>query len=410
MARIAAWRQTVVGHRTLLGIAALEVVLVVLGLAVYRVTRSVPPIATTTTFPTAGRAIDPPGTLPWPSQGQGALAVSGLGTVASFGPAAQAVPIASTAKLMTALLIIERHPLVPGAAGPTITVSRTDVDEYGLAIQQDQSVLQVQEGEQLTELQLLQGLLIPSANNFANILARWDAGSLAAFTTEMNARASALGMAQTHFDDASGFSAKTVSTAADLLQLGQAVMASSVLAGIVAVQEATIPVAGVVHTTNALLGQPGVTGIKTGNTDEAGGCLLFSATVGPVRQPSAVIGVVLGEKDLGETFKTASALIAAAPSWLTTTHVVASGAEVGSLVGADGASTSVVAAKDLEVAGWAGDRLDVSVQMAQPGHSVRAGQKVGTLTVTSRGRSTSVDLLAASGIAAPSLKWRLLRR
>ncbi len=62
----------------------------------------------------------------------------------------------------------------------------------------------VQPGEELTERQLLNGLLVHSANNFADVLAQWDAGTMPAFVAKMNAAAAALGMAHTHYADASG--------------------------------------------------------------------------------------------------------------------------------------------------------------------------------------------------------------
>src|SRR5439155_16088215 len=124
-------------------------------------------------------------------------------------------PVASTAKVMTALLILEHHPLAVGDQGPALTLAQEDVRRYQQAVAQDESAVAVRAGESISELQLLEGLLVPSANNFAEILARWDTGTLPAFVASMNARADALGMKSTHFDDASGFSDRTTSTAAD---------------------------------------------------------------------------------------------------------------------------------------------------------------------------------------------------
>src|SRR2546428_124068 len=100
----------------------------------------------------------------------------------------------------------------------------------------------------------------------------------------MNARAAALGMSATRSADVSGFSALSVSPPAGLTTLGETAMLQPVFAQIVAQPQATLPVAGVVHNLDALLGQGAVVGIKTGHTDQAGGrvCAAASLTLYPV--------------------------------------------------------------------------------------------------------------------------------
>src|SRR5258708_40122528 len=93
----------------------------------------------------------------------------------------------------------------------------------------------------------------------------------------MNLRAAALGMGATHYADVSGFSPLSVSIPSDLIRLGQTAMLQPVLAQIVAQSQATLPVAGVVHNLDTLLGQEGGVGIKTGHTDQAGGCFVMAA-------------------------------------------------------------------------------------------------------------------------------------
>src|SRR5690242_21964551 len=78
---------------------------------------------------------------------------------------------------MTAYLVLHDHPLASGQDGPTITLTETDVADTERRRGQDESVVSVVAGERLTERQALQALLLPSANNIAAVLARWDAGS-----------------------------------------------------------------------------------------------------------------------------------------------------------------------------------------------------------------------------------------
>jgi D-alanyl-D-alanine carboxypeptidase (penicillin-binding protein 5/6) len=137
-------------------------------------------------------------------------------------------------------------------------------------------------------------MLIPSGNNIARLLARWDAGSQQAFIPKMNAAAASLGMSQTCSTGASGVEDTTVSTAADQLLLARTAMANEVIASIVAVRSVRIPgVPGTIVNTNTLLGRDGVVGLKTGSTSAAGGALMWAART---RQDRLVIGVVLYQR------------------------------------------------------------------------------------------------------------------
>ena len=150
-------------------------------------------------------------------------------------------------------------------------------------------------GEQLTELQALQALLLPSANNIAAVLARWDAGSASRFVVRMNAAARSLGMKHTRYTDPSGYDDATVSTAADQVRIVDRAMRLPVFASIVATPSATLPVAGTVHNTNTLLGHNGFVGVKTGSDDAAGGCFAFRAVRWINGRWTTITGVVLGQ-------------------------------------------------------------------------------------------------------------------
>src|SRR5207237_4530767 len=160
---------------------------------------------------------------------------------------------------------------------------------------QRESVVPIVAGEQLTERHALQALLLPSANNIAAVLARWDSGSAARFVAHMNATARSLGMTRTRYTDPTGYDDATVSTAADQLRIVDRAMRLPVFANIVATSSATLPVAGTVHNTNTLLGHNGFVGIKTGSDDAAGGCFAFRAVRWIDGKRTTITGVVLGQ-------------------------------------------------------------------------------------------------------------------
>jgi D-alanyl-D-alanine carboxypeptidase (penicillin-binding protein 5/6) len=222
-------------------------------------------------------------------------------------PDEQPVPIASLAKVMTAYLTLERYPLGGARDGFTVTVTAADAQAAAEDRAEGQSAVAVAAGEQLTERQLLDALLIPSGNNIALILAAPVAGSETRFIAEMNAEAQALGMDHTIYTDPSGFDPGTVSTAADQLRVFERAMRFPVFRQIVSMASVTLPVAGTLTNYNPLIAE-GYAG-KTGSDSAAGGCLAFFTPVTVGGRQLTAVGVVLGQ---GQGSDTQAVLAAAA--------------------------------------------------------------------------------------------------
>jgi D-alanyl-D-alanine carboxypeptidase (penicillin-binding protein 5/6) len=256
----------------------------------------------------------------WPAHGQAAFIRAGDPLIHA-GPGQHPVPIASVAKVMTAYLVLRDHPLRVGEQGPTITLTDDDVADTDRRRRQEESVVSIAAGERLSELQALQALLLPSANNIAAALARWDAGSTERFVARMNAAARSLGMTHTRYTDPSGYDDATVSTAADQVRIVERAMRVPAFAAIVATPSALLPVAGIVHNTNTLLGRDGFVGVKTGSDDAAGGCFAFRAVRWIDGKRTAITGVVLGQPGRDQI---AAGLVAAAAMLDRMTGVAAS--------------------------------------------------------------------------------------
>jgi serine-type D-Ala-D-Ala carboxypeptidase (penicillin-binding protein 5/6) len=247
----------------------------------------------------------------WPPYGQAAFIRAGQAQIQA-GPNQHAAPIASVAKVMTAYLVLRDHPLGRGEGGPTITLTDADVADTDRRRAQQESIVPVAAGERLTERQALQALLLPSANNIAVVLARWDAGSVDRFVARMNATARSLGMTHTRYTDPSGYDDTTVSTAADQVRIVEQAMRVSAFASIVATPSATLPVAGTVRNTDTLLGYDGFVGVKTGSDDAAGGCFAFRAIRWIDGRRTTITGVVLGQPgrdEIGAGLTAADAMV-----------------------------------------------------------------------------------------------------
>jgi serine-type D-Ala-D-Ala carboxypeptidase (penicillin-binding protein 5/6) len=348
--------------------------------------------------------------IPWPASGQSALAIKGTGaTIATQG--AHPLPIASVTKVMTALLTLEAKPLTPGQQGPAITLTDADVRDFQTAQASSQSFVQVQAGEQITEYQALQGLMLPSGNNLASTLARWAGGSEAAFVQQMNARAKSLGMQQTSFKDPSGFSDQNVSTPTDLTYLGQAAMANPALAEIVAQPQANLPVAGTVFNVNTLVGKDGIVGIKTGSLPPpAGSLLLFAANVAaPGGGTAMIIGAVQGLEQLDQVFDATHTLLAAVPAALYKAKIASRGQTVGHYQAPWGGTVPVVATEDVALVQWKGTPLKVNLALSDLEAPATSGKVVGKLQAVSGRGGYATPVVTDGGLQSPGPLWRIVR-
>jgi serine-type D-Ala-D-Ala carboxypeptidase (penicillin-binding protein 5/6) len=254
-------------------------------------------------------------------------------------------------------------------------------------------VVVVAAGEKLTEREALKGLLIASGDNMAEILARWDAGSVPAFVARMNRNAHRLGMTSTHFADPSGISPASVSTAADLLKLAPAAMAEPALAELVGTSSADMPLNENMTNYNTLLGIHGVIGIKTGTTTSAGGCLLFAARRDVDGHAVTIYGAVLGVSGTRSTILSnardaGDALVVGAGDSLHTIALIRAGQTVASLVDKSGATVRLTVAKPLTVTGWSGQTFRFALAT-----SLRIGQVPTSLTVHTPTKTLTVKLV-----------------
>jgi D-alanyl-D-alanine carboxypeptidase (penicillin-binding protein 5/6) len=259
-----------------------------------------PPVTVTPAAGAAAPSQERLTAVSWPADGVSAADIGGIGVVP--GPdATRPVPIASVAKLMTAYVVLLDHPLPGGGSGPDITVQSSEAAAYASQVRDGDSLVPVVAGETMTERQALEALLLPSADNMAWILARWDAGDQAAFVAKMNATADRLDMTDTNYTDPSGLDSSTTSTAADQVRLGMAAMQVPALAAITAMPTAVVPVAGTVHNYNTLLGQDEIVGLKTGSTQAAGGCVLLAAWHHEDGHNTLIVAATFGQPGTAQT-------------------------------------------------------------------------------------------------------------
>ncbi|HLH62492.1 MAG TPA: serine hydrolase [Ktedonobacteraceae bacterium] len=222
------------------------------------------------------------------------------------------VPMASTTKIMTALVALRA-----GNLNELVTIHQDAINEV---ILNDGSNAQLRVGDQISLKDLLYALLLPSGDDAAIAIADAVGGTTSNFVNLMNLFAYRLHLYQTHYINPDGLTYYDASghplpghytTAYDLVRLADYAMSIPLFAQIVATKHYTLPASSIHHAynwtnTNLLLSTyTGATGIKTGYTLEAGECLVFSAT----RSTHHLIGVVLHSSDAVSRFNDAKLLL-----------------------------------------------------------------------------------------------------
>ena len=247
----------------------------------------------------------PPAPLPATSAPALLLMDPDTGAIYAAANADQERAMASTTKIMTAVVA-----LTMGKLDQQITVG----PDLSALAGTGASLANLRQGDTLTLHDLLYALLLPSGDDAAIVIADGVAGSQDNFIRLMNFEAALLGMRHTHYADVHGLDAPDhYTTARDLATLTRFAMRNPTFAQIVATAHYTLPATAAHGTyswdnTNLLLSSeyyPGISGVKTGFTGNAGACLVFAAA----RPYGRLLGVVLGEPDDQARFTDAAALL-----------------------------------------------------------------------------------------------------
>ena len=330
---------------------------------------------------------------------------------------------ASLTKIMTALLVLEAVDGGQLSMGQQITVTQSAL--AGLA--EDGSTAGIEAGEILTVEQLLECMLIVSANEACNILAEQVSGSVDAFVSAMNAKAEALGCENTHFVNTTGLhDSQHYTSAWDLYLITTEALKHEDFLRICDMKSATIPATNlseerVLHSTNYLISNwralgyldSRAHGIKTGSTSDAGHCLVSSATEGDLSFISVVMGAEVVEqngRDLVQSFSETSRLFDWAFDNFSYQTVLESAESIKEVSVALSKIDHVVVhpAADVEILlpkGTDPAALERTISLESPVDApISEGQALGSLILSLNGTELAeVDLLANHDVEASGL-------
>lgn len=372
--------------------------------------RPLPALTATASQPLAQK--DSNSDLPWPTDATAAIGAVGFGVLGNSNIQETPIPTASLAKMITVLTILKAKPLELGQSGPTITLTNDDVASYTNYLRVGGSVSLVAAGEKITQYQAFQSILLPSSNNMADTMARWAFGSLDNYQKAANDYVKQVGLEHTVVGtDASGLSPTTVSTASDLVKLGIIAMQHPVVADIVGQKNATVPVAGVIPNVNRLLGHEGVNGIKTGNSDEARGCLMFSVKHELASgKEVTIIGAIIGSPSVNKAIQDAIPLIQAAKAKFSVENIVRAGQSFGSFyVPWANNTVHAVAQQDGAAITWQNSFSPVDIK-ALPIRAPSSKQSpAGSVSLQAGSTTATIPLFTDRDIPEPGFWWRLIR-
>jgi D-alanyl-D-alanine carboxypeptidase (penicillin-binding protein 5/6) len=344
--------------------------------------------------------------LAFPRYGASAIGAVGYPGVLAHDGSTKPLPMASITKVITALVVLDKHPLAVGEAGPTATMTAADAALYGTYLAQNGTVSTVSAGMTFTERQLLELTLIKSANNYTTSMAVWAFGSQEKFLKAARAWLAEQGLDRIVIKEPTGIDRSNVAPAAQLIELGRIALTHPVIAEIVATKSAAVPPLGVLPNTNELLGRHGVDGIKTGTLDDFGANLLFSADYLVGESTVTVIGVVLGGPDHDVIDRDIVKLLDSAVANFTEVEVAADAEAFATYTAIWGDSVAAVATDRATLLTWAGAPVTVEV-VTEEVRTGTAGEDVGDLIFTSGPTTVQVDLELGADLDDPGAWWRL---
>jgi len=352
----------------------------------------------------------PPNNLPWPIKAEAAVGLSNGTILVSHGQQTPK-PTASVAKLITALAVLKKYPLNIGQSGPTITINSTYYGYYTKYLAGQGSIVPVYLGEKLTEYQMLEAMLIPSGDNIADSLAAWAYGSLANYDHFANNYVKQLGLDQTTVaGDASGYLPTTTSTANNLIKLGSYIMANPVLVSINKMATVDVPNVGIMKNYDSLLGEDGIIGIKTGNSNQAGGVFLGAAQTTVNNRPVTLLTAVMGASGLNEALSDTVPLVISLENDFAQTTLVSAGEVLGEFKEPWGGIIQIKAKNNMTVYALKGQSIKTTIHINSLTIPSKAGTLIGTITSQANefNSQKTDDLVLGQSTTRPSITWRLL--
>ncbi|SDZ29278.1 D-alanyl-D-alanine carboxypeptidase family protein [Herbiconiux ginsengi] len=406
---------TSVGRKAVRAVVVVLGVFVILALGLYgpaTLVGPLPPANASVDETVSGAATSVTPTMP--TTGASAIVADVATPVIASAGLTDAVPMGGSAKIITALVVLAAKPLAAGSQGPTITVSKADADGYQKYVAESARTVAVAQGENWTQREMMEAMLLGSSNNHADTLARWAYGSIDAYLEAAQAWLTARGLTGITVVDATGLDENDVGTASDLARVSAFAFSEASISEIMAsdADDITLPGNRRVDNLAAYLPDLGYTGVSRSYTDQAGICYLFALAVpvagasGAAATEATVYGAFIREPDWDTLDADLEALAGSAAGTITQTDVVTEGQAFVTYTTPWGETAHGVAMATESRMLWDASALQYSVD-AKPLSTGAQGEQVGSVTVTTPDGDVNVLLELDRRIGDPGPLWRL---
>lgn len=341
--------------------------------------------------------------IDWPAQGAASIGYSDAdGQIIASNNGSAKLPTASTIKILTALVVLERKPLGPREEGERIYFNNADVEMTNRIISEGGVYYPITNGMSVSYHQALELLIIGSANNISEKLAVWAFGGIKEYSDAADLYLKANNMSNTKATDPSGLSASTISTTEDMLKISLKAMDWPVIREIAATQKTDVN--GIdIATTNRLLTDAGLyNGLKTGYTPEAGYCMVVTRTGTFNSEDYTFVAVVFGQPDRESSFSEASRLVNLLYDGTKNQSIIDASTHVADIRSPWGEEVRVLSRAVLEGYKYPSETVEVTVDVPSTTY-VEKSTTVGSIHY----RDREVDAIVADALPKPSLWWRL---
>lgn len=393
-------------RRTAAIVAVLAVLLSTLGYTSYAVLAPIEPI------PAVALPVEqvstPPGSVTLPGIGGAAIAAADGDQIFAGRELDTPRVLASITKVITALVVLEAYPIESGASGASLTLTAADGALPARYRAMNGTIAPAPPGTVVTQRQVIELMMVRSANNYAETLALWAFGSIDAYLAAARSWLDDHGLNGISVGDSTGFSLQNTGTPRDLVELARVALENEVIVEAAAQPSVSVPGVGTFETTNLALGLAGVSGIKTGTLDGIGANLLFSSTIAVGEQPVDVVGVVLGLADQGAVAAAVQTLVGTASDDFRTVTLAEPGTPVATYTAPWGDRAQLVVAEAESALVWGATSTRAAVR-APPLLAGLGPPDDASMVVEIAGQRRPVSLRWVGEIDPPPLEWRLMR-
>lgn len=313
--------------------------------------------------------------------------------------------IASITKLVTVLVGLEAAPVEAGTAGPSYTLTEADAALIDEVLEQDGTFAPAPVGLELTTKQILDLILVPSANNYAISYSRWIFGSNEAFVEAATDWLARNGLTSMYIEEPSGLSDNNVGSASDIVRLAKIALEQPLIAEIVAQSSVDIPGLGEITTTNRLLADAGVLGVKTGTTFPNGYSLAAAKRLDIFGRELIAVAVTLDRPDGEARAADTRAVLEAMALSGQEVALIEQGTPLGTVTSWTGEEIQLLAGEGLTAVLVPGESAKRTIAL----DGVAAGERgstVGTIRATTPAGKSEVSVVTAAEISEPDFFWR----